>query len=181
MSPKNIFLIAAVDSKYGIGKDNDLPWKGQFKDDLRYFHATTTETADKNKQNAVIMGRKTWESLPAFIRPLKKRLNVILSQNTDFQADGAEVFYSLDEAIENIEKTRNDIETIYVIGGGKVYSEAILRPDITGIYLTHIDKSFDCDAHFPAIPEDFHQCKKLGEVEEAGVSYEYRLYQKSST
>lgn len=176
MSPKNIYLIAAVDAEFGIGtKDNTLPWK--LKGDMTFFHETSTQTQDPKQENAVIMGRNTWESIPEARRPLKYRYNAVLTGNKEYQAEGAEIFHSLDEALKTIQNTRADIETIFIIGGGKVYSEAILRPDITGIYLTYIKKSFNCHVSFPKLPEHFQKYKNLGNVKEGEIAYEYRLYE----
>lgn len=172
---KPTYLVVAVDQDFGIGINNTLPWK--LKDDMRFFQQTTSETKDPDKQNLVIMGRKTWESIPENHRPLPNRKNVILTRNPDYQVEGAEIFHSLEEALNQDWK---DIETIFIIGGAQIFAESMKLPNLTGIYLTQIFKTYDCDTYFPELPDDFMEYEKLGEVEEGGVAYEYRLYTKSS-
>lgn len=77
-----VCLIVACSQNNGIGLQNQLPWKLKF--DLRFFQKTTMETSDPLKQNAIIMGRNTWDSLPSSRRPLKGRLNVVLSTRLGF-------------------------------------------------------------------------------------------------
>lgn len=82
VSPKlPINIIVAMDSRGGIGKNGALPW--HIPEDLKYFQTMTTKTIDPTKQNAIVMGRKVWESLPAKWRPLKNRLNVVLSNSVN--------------------------------------------------------------------------------------------------
>ena len=85
-------LIVAADQNLGIGLNGDLPWK--LKGDLKYFRNLTIQTQDRNKINAVIMGRTTWESIPDKFRPLPNRLNIILSNSLKPNAViGAEIAY----------------------------------------------------------------------------------------
>ena len=75
-------IVAACGKSMGIGLNGELPWR--LKSEMKYFAETTTKTKDSDKINAVIMGRKTWESIPAKFRPLKNRLNVILSRQANY-------------------------------------------------------------------------------------------------
>ena len=75
-------IVAACGKSLGIGLNGELPWR--LKSEMKYFAETTTKTKDIDKMNAVIMGRKTWESIPLKFRPLKNRFNVILSQQADY-------------------------------------------------------------------------------------------------
>jgi dihydrofolate reductase len=92
----------------------------------------------------VIMGRKTWDSLPARFRPLPGRRNVVVTRNPAWQAEGAEAAPSLGAAMARVEASPK----VFVIGGGEIYREALPRAD--ELVLTEIDRAFDGDVHFPA-------------------------------
>lgn len=166
-----IYIIVATDRNNGIGIRGDLPWR--LKKDLKFFQETTTKTKNPDRQNMVIMGRTTWESIPEKHQPLKNRHNVILTRNPDYKAEGAAIYHSLDEAIASAD---DQIENIFIIGGGKVYAEAINHPQLTGIYVTRIDSEYNCDAFFPKIPKNFSETKNLGKVSEDRVSFEFLFY-----
>lgn len=168
-----IYIIVAVDEKGGIGKGGTLPWK--FKKEFAYFRKTTTNTTDNAKQNMLIMGRKTWESISENFRPLVGRKNVVLTSTNNYKAEGATVTSSLDEALKLAD---DKTEKIFIIGGGQVFSEVISSPDLSGIYLTKVHANYDCDTYFPKISEDFKSRKKLGDDEEEGIKFEYFLYTK---
>jgi dihydrofolate reductase len=170
---KPVYIVVAADQNRGIGIDGELPWR--LKDDMRFFKEVTTKTKDKDKQNMVIMGRTTWESIPEDHRPLSGRKNVILTRNPSYPVDGSLRAASLHEAIEMAD---DSIETCYIIGGGSVYQQIINDPLLTGIYLTRIKKIYKCDTFFPSIPEKFSKVTNLGEREEEGIKYEYLLYEK---
>lgn len=166
-----LYIIVAADEMGGIGKDGTLPW--HLPDELKYFQQVTTETTDPEKHNMLIMGRTTWESIPAKHRPLKNRVNVVLTRNPDYLAEGATIQHSLDDAIQTADKT---IESIFIIGGAQVFSQALERMDLTGIYLTRLHATFDCDTFLPEMPSAIHEPAKQGEAEEGGVSYTYLFY-----
>ena len=166
-----IYMIVAVDEHLGIGKAGHLPWK--LRKEYKYFRDTTRKTEDSNKQNMVIMGHRTWDSLEPEFRPLPNRRNVVLTRHADLAVDGAEVCNSLDKAIALAdEKT----EKIFVLGGGQIFKEFINDPRLTGIYLTKVHQTFDCDTFFPEIPATFGQPKKIGSDEENGISYDFLFY-----
>jgi dihydrofolate reductase/thymidylate synthase len=107
----------------GIGKNGALPWK--LPGDLKYFKELTMATSDPSKKNAVIMGRKTWESIPPKFRPLPGRLNVILtsSGSSDYAiVENVVVCGSLDASLKLLASTPYSliIEKAFVIGGGQV-------------------------------------------------------------
>ncbi len=172
--PHPIYLIAAVDQNFGIGKNSDLPWR--IKDDMLFFQNTTSKTKNPDKQNIVIMGRRTWESIPEKHRPLSNRKNIILTRQTDYQATGATIANSFEAALNLAD---DSIESIFVMGGGKIYHETISHPKITGVYLTHIESAYDCDTFFPQLPEHFNYQEEVGEGEEGGVHFKYVLHQKT--
>jgi dihydrofolate reductase/thymidylate synthase len=113
---------SAENGALGIGKDGGLPWK--LPGDMAYFRELTSRTHDDKKQNAVIMGRRTWESIPAKFRPLPGRLNVVLSRSgTAASFEGAHrVCSSLEQASELLARPemQDKVESRFVIGGGQV-------------------------------------------------------------
>lgn len=156
-------IIAAMDENRGIGKNNDLPW--HLSADLKHFAAVT-------KGGTVIMGRKTWESLPEAYRPLKERLNIVVSRGELELPDGVKLAHSLDEAIELAEgKT-------FVIGGATLYAEAIQHPACIELLLTEVEGSVDCDAFFPEIPVGFVMKEMSEEMEEKGMTFRFVVYRK---
>ena len=99
MQMRNFSLVvAATEPEFGIGLDGSIPWR--IPEDLKFFKETTTFTKDESKQNAVIMGRKTWESIPSKYRPLPSRLNIVLTRNTN--SDIAYVLHSVFIALQTL-------------------------------------------------------------------------------
>ena len=144
-------IVVAMDEQYGIGKNGQLAW--HLSVDLKHFKEVTTATLNPAKTNAVIMGRKTWESLPPKFRPLPGRLNIVLTREAGFVLpSGVLKAASLDEALSQI---KPDIEGIFVIGGAQIYSQAIDHPACQKLYVTHLKGHFQCDAFFPAIHKQF--------------------------
>lgn len=170
MNKHEIYIAVAVDENNGIGKDNKLPWA--FKKEMRYFTNLTTKTDDPKKQNMVIFGQKTWESLPEKYRPLPNRRNIVLTFDKNYEARGAEVATSFDEAFALAD---NKTERIFILGGGSVYKAMIENPRLTGVYLTKIHHVYDCDTFFPEIPKKFSQ-QKLGSEEEDGIKFDFLLF-----
>ncbi|MBT4917080.1 dihydrofolate reductase [Candidatus Peregrinibacteria bacterium] len=174
MTDHEVYMIVAADKDFGIGKDGVLPW--QITKEMKYFKDVTTQTHDATKENMVIMGRTTWESIPEKFRPLIDRKNVVLTSQKDYKAKGATVVNSIEAALN---LAQNEIETIFVIGGGSVYKEFIDHPALTGIYLTQIQDCFDCDTFFPDIPEKLSQVKEISSDREGGTEFKYLLYKKA--
>ena len=141
-------IVVAHDLQNGIGKNNQMPW--HCKPDLKYFKDLTTQ-AQNNHQNTVIMGRKTWASLPDPYRPLPNRNNVVVSK-TQSNFEGAIGVTSFAEAL--IEAGKNQ-GRIFVIGGGQLYTEALAHPDLDTVYVTQIFRTFDCDTQFPEYKSAF--------------------------
>lgn len=166
-----VYIVVAADEQNGIGRKRDLPWR--LKNEMAYFRDRTTQTKDPTKQNLVIMGRTTWESIPEKYRPLPGRKNVVLTREADYQAPGAVAVTSLDQAFACADDT---IEQVYVIGGASVYEQAVARPELDGIYLTRVHGTFDCDTFFPAFVEHFPNQERLGSDNDGEISYDYLLY-----
>lgn len=175
MGNHRVTFVVAMDNARGIGKKGTLPWR--LPKELAHFHRITTETREPMKQNMVIMGRTTWESIPEHHRPLPKRKNVILSHRKDFSASGGFVAASLDEAFALAD---DSIETLHIIGGGRVFTETLHHPALDDIYLTKVDASFDCDTFFPEIPKTFSKKETLGADCENGLCYTMYRYSKVS-
>ncbi|KAG6447217.1 hypothetical protein O3G_MSEX004814 [Manduca sexta] len=184
MSKTKLNLIAAACENMGIGANGTLPWR--LKKEMAYFATMTTKVEDPKKVNAVIMGRVTWDSIPPKYRPLPNRINVVLTRNVNVVKEkvpeGVVVVPGLDEAIKYIEG-RDDIEATWVIGGSSVYKAAIEHENCGKIYLTEIQKSFDCDTFFPKIDNQmFHMVNedKIPDERqcEGDISYYFRVYKK---
>lgn len=139
MSRPQILLIAAVARNGVIGKDNGLLW--QLPEDMAHFRAAT-------RGHAVVMGRRTWDSLPPRFRPLPGRRNLVLTRQPGWAAEGAEAVSGLDAALAAVAGS----ERVFVIGGGVVYAAAL--PHADGLLLTEIDRDYEGDACFPAIDRD---------------------------
>ena len=151
-------IIVAVNNDNGIGYKGDLLYRS--KKDMEYFRKITTESED-NKINAVIMGKNTWYSIPSKYRPLKKRLNIIISKNNKLQieeecikySDCIYVFDSLNNAL-NFLKNQIIVDKIFIIGGERLYQEALKDPLCEYLYITKIDDNTISDRKFPEINEN---------------------------
>lgn len=168
-----VYLIVAADLKNGIGIKGKLPWT--LPGDMKHFRETTIKTDDIQRRNMVLMGRVTWDSLPANSKPLKARKNVVVTRNKDFKAaQGVAVVHSIEEALKEADDRVGDI---FVIGGAKIFEEFIKKHRVDGIYLTRVKKEFKCDAFFPKIPKAF-KAEKLNEGRDNEINYEFLLYKK---
>ena len=135
MTHPTLSLIAAVARNGAIGKGNALLWREP--EDLRHLRRVTMGFP-------VIMGRKTWESLPPRFRPLPGRRNVVITRSADWHADGAEAAASIDAALALVAGT----EKAFVIGGAQIYALAL--PLASELVLTEIELDLDGDTFFPA-------------------------------
>ncbi|XP_032525298.2 dihydrofolate reductase [Danaus plexippus] len=184
MSKVKLNLIAAACENMGIGSNGSLPWR--LKKEMEYFTTMTTKVKDASKINAVIMGRKTWDCIPNKYRPLENRLNIVLTRHVDVIKDKVPkdvvVVSGLDEAISYI-IDRNDVESTWVIGGSSVYQASMDHPNCGKIYLTEIQKTFDCDTFFPNINRQrFHLIDEDDiprDIQTEGdISYYFRVYKR---
>lgn len=138
-----ISLIVAMDRERGIGKNNDLMW--HLPADMKFFKETTTG-------QIVVMGRKNYESIPERFRPLPNRENVVLTRNTDYRAEGCKVFHSLEDCLSFYDGETE--RTVYIIGGGEIYRQALELDVIQEMYITHIDSVFGADTFFKEFDEE---------------------------
>ena len=151
MIPFDVVVAADLDS--GIGKNGQLPWR--IAEDMAHFKRVTTTTRDPDKQNAVLMGRKTWESIPARFRPLPQRVNVLLSRQPHYaRPDGVLLFAGLDQALAQVEAC-TDVEGIFVVGGAEIYRAAVAHDACRRIYLTRVHTRCACDVFFPELRARF--------------------------
>ncbi|GLJ59518.1 hypothetical protein SUGI_1512310 [Cryptomeria japonica] len=179
----DFFVIAAACKNNGIGYLNRLPWK--LKKEMAYFNKMTTESPELAHKNIVIMGRKTWSSIPPKYRPMKDRTNVVLSRTVSTIEDRDSVdhiFSSLPDALEGVSQLRNKGQ-VWVIGGQSIYEEALRLPQCKRIYLTRIDREFECDTFFPELDESVYKLTSdpavpEEEQEEEDVKYRFTVYER---
>jgi dihydrofolate reductase len=136
-----IVVIVAVAQNGAIGKNNDIPW--HIKEDFQHFK-------EKTMGCPVIMGDKTYDSLPDFARPLPGRENIVCTLEKDYKAEGAKLFHDFYEAIDYVKN--KDIEKAYIIGGATIYKLGMKVADI--FELTRIYHDYDADTFYPEINED---------------------------
>ncbi len=143
-------LVVAMDAKGGIGKNGGLPW--HLSPDLKQFKKITTTTTSPNQINAVIMGRKTWESLPERFRPLPGRINCVLTKNEGLYLPGNVLkATSLEQALSDLPQKYKNLGQVFVIGGAQIFNQAINDAQCQKIYTTHILREFDCDTFFSTL------------------------------
>ena len=140
-----ISLIAGIGKNNELGKGNTLLW--HMPNDLKHFKEITSG-------KTVIMGRKTFESLPNGALP--NRRNIIITRDKEYNAEGIEIVYSLDEAIEKIK----DENESFIIGGAEIYKQAIDKAD--KLYITHIEaEDKEADTFFPVIDKEIWKATKI--------------------
>lgn len=172
---KTFDCVVAADEADGIGKDNDLPWP-RLPTDLRHFRAVTSRAAP-GRRNAVIMGRRTWDSVPPKYRPLPERWNVIVSRGAPATAGDAAVAGSLDEALA-MAAAAPDVDGVFVIGGGQLFAQAFAHPACRDVVLTRIAARFDCDAHIPDVRDGFERIEVGPTIEENGLAFAMERWRK---
>ncbi len=139
---EKVSLIAALGERTrAIGHGNGLLW--QLPEDLKRFKALTSG-------HPVVMGRKTWESLPERFRPLPGRTNIVVTRDAAYDAASAEVAASLEDALARASRAPGG-EEVFVIGGGELYAAAL--PYADRLYLTLVDDDTEGDTHFPDYSE----------------------------
>ncbi len=164
-----ISLIAAVDSKNGIGLNGKMPW-GHIKDDMDFFKKTTIGFP-------IIMGRITFQSLGN--KTLPNRKNIVISSKTNFEYlknyDNLFYEYSFENTLSKLLLEKH--KQIFVIGGESIYKKAIDYADI--IYLTRIDKDYNCDRFFPNIDENIFRKEELKNFEYNSIRVRICKYTKN--
>ena len=179
MTQKPFSIIVAHDLNLGIGAQNTLPWK--LSADMSHFKKVTTETKDPNKQNVVIMGRNTYESLPEKFRPLPNRYNIVLSRNKELNLpETLSKQNSLNDALEWASQgpLAESFESVFVIGGAMVYTEAITHPKCERLIITKIHQLYDCDAFFPHYTIPYKETWKSGFLSESSIGYSFSQFER---
>ncbi len=168
--------IVAMDDKRGIGKNGRLPW--HLPGELRHFKTITERTANPNQVNAVIMGRKTWESLPDKFRPLPNRLNCVLTRNKSYPLPSQVIMAAdFERGLELIsQELQGRLNEIFIIGGAELFQQALQSPSCQKIYLTRIFHDFACDTFFPEITASFEKTLESEALAEIGVKYVFQEY-----
>ncbi len=153
-----INLIYARAANGVIGKDNAMPW--HLPEDLAHFKQLTQGWP-------VIMGRKTWDSLPPRFRPLPGRRNVVLTRQNEWAAAGAERAANLAEAIALCA----DAQEIWVMGGAEIYAQA--EPMASRIELTEIDRAYEGDAYAPTLGPGWRESARQSGTSAQGLAYSF--------
>ncbi|KKU70111.1 MAG: Dihydrofolate reductase FolA [Parcubacteria group bacterium GW2011_GWA2_47_21] len=165
-----ISIIVAASENNVMGNKGQIPWR--LSDDLKRFAALT-------KNHTVIMGRKTFESIKGRLgKPLPNRLNVVVTRQKNYSAQGCEVASSLEEALRRFAKDKNEV---FIIGGAEIYKEALPKTD--RIYKTTIHAKIQGDAFFPDTDEsewqttrsEFHPKDNKNEHDATYAIYERRV------
>lgn len=145
-----ITLVAALSQNNCIGKNGKLPWR--IKEDMEHFKKITMG-------HIVLMGRKTWESIPENFRPLANRKNIVITRQENYVVpDGVEIYSTLEEALE---KYKN--QNIMVIGGAEIYKQVFSEADV--LEITHVHEQVDGDAFFPRIEKNIWRETKREDFE----------------
>lgn len=158
-----VSLVAAVARGGVIGRDGTMPWR--LPEDLRRFRELTAG-------HPVVMGRRTWDSLPDRFRPLPGRRNLVVTRNSSWHADGAERVASLGAALERLE----DASHVFVVGGAQLYAAALPLAD--ELLLTELELEVDGDTFFPPFGSDFEEVSREPHVSADGLPYAFVRYRR---
>jgi dihydrofolate reductase len=157
-------LVAAVARGAVIGRDGGIPWR--LPEDLAHFRELTMG-------HSVVMGRRTWESLPDRFRPLPGRANVVVTRNSDWSAEGADRAASVEDALRLLEAEPE----VFVIGGGEIYAAAL--PYADELHLTEIKAEVEGDTTFPTWdPGEFEEASRETHVSADGTQFAFVAYRR---
>jgi dihydrofolate reductase len=145
-----------------IGKDNQMPW--HLPEDLAHFKRVTLG-------QPVIMGRKTWDSLPARFRPLPGRLNIVVTRQTDWRSDGALRANSIEDAM----RLCGDVPDTWIMGGAEIYRQA--EPLASTAVVTEIDADFEGDAFAPELGAQWQEMQREQRTTTSGLGFAFVTYQ----
>ena len=163
-------LIFARAANGVIGKNNTLPW--HLPEDMAHFRRVTMGSP-------VIMGRKTWDSLPPKFRPLPGRRNIVITRQQGWQAQGAIVAHSIPEALAFCDTGAAQPTTAWVIGGATIYAAAL--PSAQTAVVTEIDASFEGDAFAPALGPEWQVTASESHRATNGLAFSFVTYTRHNT
>ncbi|TIA95195.1 hypothetical protein E3P92_03808 [Wallemia ichthyophaga] len=188
ISNLNIIVAATNSNGIGVSSSNSLPWK--LSNELKFFaKVTSTKPAKQDESNLILMGRKVWDSIPNKFKPLRNRLNVVLSRNHTLQIDDKVKLLSSVESALNL--TSHSDSRVFCIGGAQIYNKMI--PYASRLFITRIKQpSFEqADVKFSDFSDqEWRRCThedfeayvgfevQRGDIEENGVVYEFQMYER---
>jgi len=170
----------------GIGWKGQLPWP-YLPGDMKWFRETTTKTVNPDRVNALIMGRKTWESVPLKNRPLANRISVVLSRHANakdlegYKEDSVFVSRTFEDALELCQgELEQRVENVIVIGGASLIQASFHHPACKRVYYTEVTKNFECDTFIDPLPLCFLPQAPPEEADrsEKGVDYSFKVYER---
>lgn len=168
----DIALIWAEANGGVIGADGTMPWR--LPEDLRHFRELTGTSP-------VIMGRRTWESLPERFRPLPGRRNIVVTRQHEWNPSGALVAHSLDEALQlarQVGRESSDSELVWIMGGGELYRQSL--PLAARAEVTQIDLSVVGDTLAPVLDDSWSPEAQPWQLSTTGLRYRFVAYSKKS-
>ncbi|XP_064164281.1 dihydrofolate reductase-like [Anguilla rostrata] len=184
---RTLNCIVAICPNMGIGNEGNLPWHPKrLSKEFKHFQKMTVTPTVEGKQNVVIMGRKTWFSIPERNRPLKNRINIVLSRELNVPPEGAHHLASdFSSALRLLDSTElaEQADQVWVIGGTSLYKEAMETPCLRRLFVTRVRQQFDCDTFLPEISlENYRLLPSFPEVpegvqEENGIQYHFEVYE----
>jgi dihydrofolate reductase len=157
-----LHLIYARSRNGTIGKNNQMPW--HLPEDLAHFKRVTLG-------QPVIMGRKTWDSLPARFRPLPGRLNIVITRQRDWQVEGALCANSIEDAM----RLCGDVPEAWIMGGAEIYRQA--EPLASTAVVTEIDADFEGDAYAPELGDQWQEVQREQRATTSGLGFAFVTYQ----
>ena len=165
-----IALLYACAANGTIGKDGAMPW--HLPEDLAHFKRLTSGCP-------VVMGRKTWDSLPARFRPLPGRRNIVITRQSDWSQNGVQRASSLPEALQMCEQQGGDGDgggdgTVWIMGGAQIYAQALPLAD--RVEVTEIAQDFDGDAFAPVLGPEWQQAARESHVGAGGLPFSFVRY-----
>ncbi|KAM7416985.1 hypothetical protein PAMA_018865 [Pampus argenteus] len=178
--------IVAVCPDLGIGRNGNLPWHPvRLNNEFKHFRKMTATPSVEGRQNVVIMGRKTWFSIPEKNRPLNNRINIVLSRELKAPPAGAHYLAAdFSSALRLLDTELADrADQIWVIGGSSLYKELMESPGTRRLFVTQILKQFECDTFLPEISLDkYHLLPEFPGVpqelqEENDIQYRFQVYE----
>ena len=164
--------VVAFDDERGIGRDGTLPWR--IPADMAFFKRLTL--GKQPEKNAVVMGRVTWDSIPARFRPLVQRQNLVLTRGQPKLPASVQTASTLSDALASLA----DAAQIFVIGGASVYEAALQDRRCNQIFVTRVRGTHGCDRFFPEFEADFAHAETLDEGSDGGFNYRIERWERNA-